>query len=755
MPIPKKQPKSAAYRKYRRSKQDPPESESSSSSCSESESEVDESESQEEEWETEEDDDETVSTASPPKKGKIDKSEFLRLLSSLYPSNYISKKVNDATKTCKSDSKCEERDPAEELNKAQRRLVKKTSDLKQLIHILEEKLSIPKSKNRSRKAPSEEDEEESAEDVESEEYTEDDAPSTRKSKKPTPQKYNIIFGIKPNDDDLDDDDDEYTDDDDEGYPEEVDEDEECNSDDEATFMKEKYEKIDAPAPASPKKKNKAKLVQEVDATDAKESAAATKATEEPEFEDIEKEYLELLELKKQFTSQLKAKPNNRILRDSIDACKEEIQELVKHARHANTKLYHSLVHNESNKTDEMDYFKKKLSNKEQLLIMKDLKEINRHMYIEKPYRLALLQSKMPPKFKAIAMQKLNVLASMSPGDNEYYKIKNWVDAFIRIPFGIYRHLTISIHDGIDECNQFLANAKNTLDTCVYGLNDAKLQIMQMLGQWMVNPNALGTAIAIHGPPGTGKTSIVKDGISKILGREFAFIALGGGGDSSFLEGHSYTYEGSTWGKIVQILMDCKSMNPVIYFDELDKISDTSRGQEIIGILTHLTDTTQNSQFHDKYFADIDFDISKCLFIFSYNDEQLVNPILRDRMYRIKTKGYDTKDKIVIAKNYLLPKIREQVSFSETDVVIPDDTLNYIITSPHLTKGESGVRNLKRCLEIIYTKLNLFRLIKPENLMFQKEMEMKVVFPITITRKEVDVFIKNDETVNQTLLSMYI
>ena len=202
-------------------------------------------------------------------------------------------------------------------------------------------------------------------------------------------------------------------------------------------------------------------------------------------------------------------------------------------------------------------------------------------------------------------------------------------------------------------------------------------------------------------------------------------------------------------------MDCKSMNPVIYFDELDKLSDTARGQEIIGILTHLTDTTQNSQFHDKYFADIDFDISKCLFIFSYNEEQLVNPILRDRMYRIKTKGYDTKDKIVIAKNYLLPKIREQVSFIETDVVIPDDTLNYIITSQHLTKGESGVRNLKRCLEIIYTKLNLFRLIKPENLMFQKEMEMKVVFPITITRKEVDVFIKNDETVNQTLLSMYI
>jgi ATP-dependent Lon protease len=299
-----------------------------------------------------------------------------------------------------------------------------------------------------------------------------------------------------------------------------------------------------------------------------------------------------------------------------------------------------------------------------------------------------------------AMQRLNTLKSMEPGDHEYYKIKNWVDAFMRIPFGIYRSIDVKLGDGLDVCDQFMEGARKTLDNCVYGLNDAKLQIMQMLGQWIVNPDSVGTAIAIHGPPGTGKTSIVKDGISKILGREFAFIALGGCGDGAFLEGHSYTYEGSAWGKIAQILMDCKSMNPIIYFDELDKVSDSARGQEIIGILTHLTDTTQNSEFHDKYFSEVSLDLSKCLFIFSYNDEHLVNPILKDRMYRIQTKGYDTKEKITIAKDYLLPKIREQVSFKTEDIVIPDETLHYIISTPHLTKGESGVRNLKRCLEII-------------------------------------------------------
>jgi ATP-dependent Lon protease len=403
----------------------------------------------------------------------------------------------------------------------------------------------------------------------------------------------------------------------------------------------------------------------------------------------------------------------------------------------------------------MDYFKNKLSNKQQLQVMKDLKEINSHVNIEKPYRLSLLESKMPAKFKAIALQKLNALRSMEPGDSEYYKIKNWVDTFMKIPFGIEKSLSVNMSDGIEKCHDFMENAKNILDNCVYGLDDAKMQIMQMVGQWISNPGAMGTAIAIKGPMGTGKTSLIKDGISKIFGREFTFIALGGAGDSSFLEGHSYTYEGSSWGKIVQILIDSKCMNPVIYFDELDKVSDTPKGEEIIGILTHLTDTSQNNQFHDKYFSEVDFDISKCLFIFSYNDESKVNPILRDRMYRIQTKGYDAKDKTIIARKYLLPKIREQVNFKEEDVVIPDDTIQYIASTSALTNSEAGVRNLKRCLEIIHTKLNLFRLIKPGEKLFDKDMDIKVEFPFTVTKQHVDIFIKNEEKQNQSLLAMYV
>lgn len=543
--------------------------------------------------------------------------------------------------------------------------------------------------------------------------------------------------------------------------------EDFDSDAEKTFMGEAYEQIDTKADKekdsrassdkkerSPKNKDKSKSKKTKDIAESKKHPA-TKDDKDPLPENVESEYKEMLDLKKKLIDLLKATPKNKIVQRSLDECNVAIKKLTRKARHANTNAYYKLVNSERRQTNEIDYFKHKLSNKEQQGIMADLKDINRHIYADKPYRLALLQSNIPAKFKTVAMQRLNTLKSMEPGDHEYYKIKNWVDAFMRIPFGIYRSIHIKRSDGIDVCDQFMEGARKTLNDCVYGLNDAKLQIMQMLGQWIVNPNSVGTTIAIHGPPGTGKTSIVKDGISKILGREFAFIALGGCGDGSFLEGHSYTYEGSSWGKIAQILMECKSMNPVIYFDELDKVSDTARGQEIIGILTHLTDTSQNTEFHDKYFSEVSLDLSKCLFIFSYNDEQLVNPILKDRMYRIQTKGYDSKEKITIARDYLLPKIREQVSFGEDEIIIPDETLQYLISTPHLTKSESGVRNLKRCLEIIYTKLNLYRLVKPDNPMFEKDLGVKVEFPITITRKEVDSFIKNNDTANSSFLAMYV
>jgi len=402
------------------------------------------------------------------------------------------------------------------------------------------------------------------------------------------------------------------------------------------------------------------------------------------------------------------------------------------------------------------YFKNKLNNQQQEHILQDMEKVVKMYSIDKPYRIQLLDSDIPLEYKAIAFKKINQLKLLEPGQGEFYKAKQWVNTFMNIPFGKYTNLTVNLKENTrEECANFIHNAKDILDTAVYGMNDVKMQIMQMVGMWITNPSAVGTAIAIKGPMGTGKTTLVKDGISKILGREFAFMALGGATDSSFLEGHSYTYEGATWGKILDSLIQCKSMNPIFFFDELDKVSDTPKGEEIIGILTHLTDITQNSRFHDKYFAELDFDLSRCLFIFSYNDESKVNPILLDRMYKVQTNGYNVNEKIIISNDYLLPKIRQQVCFNVDDLYIDNDLLRYIIDN--YCEKETGVRNIKRCLEIIYTKLNLYRLLPKDSSLFRTDKEVSltdITFPLILTKEIVDTLIhKKPATGNWT--NMYI
>lgn len=665
-------------------------------------------------------------------------------------SDYVDEEEEDSDDDESDEEDSDEEDSDEEDVKKSKKNTKKVSSKKNILghDAVQEIISklIPSKymsdkvkKNKKSKRHSKK---ESSDDEESEEYTEEDENDEDESEEETEEdteedENEIIFllggGGGGDQETYNSKDDKY----------------DCNSDDEETFMKETYQKIELPenfdkGRKTSKKTRKPKSEQEEQSEDDGDDKDNS----------VEKEYLELRELKRDLTDKLKKRPKSKILAKAIADYDDQIKELVKENRIKNTRKYHKLIHNSDKRTNEVDYFKTKMSHKEQIQVLQEMKRINEHINIDKPYRISLLTSSIPPQFKAIALQKLNVLKNMDPGDPEYYKLKHWVDAFMRIPFNRHRSLEITLDSGKEKCQEYMLNAKDMLDKCAYGLNDAKMQIMQMMGQWISNPNSMGTAIAIKGPMGTGKTTLVKEGISKIMDREFAFIALGGNSDASFLEGHSYTYEGSSWGKIVQILMECKSMNPIIYFDELDKVSDTPKGEEIIGILTHLTDTSQNSEYHDKYFSDISFDLSKCLFIFSYNDESKVNPILRDRMYRIQTKGYDTKEKMIIAKDYLMPKIREQVNITAEEVIIPDETLQYIISNEALTFKEDGVRNLKRCLEIIHTKLNLYRLVDSDNKMFE-DMKMKVEFPFTVTNEYVDTMIKHNDKMNPSLFGLYI
>lgn len=648
----------------------------------------------------------------------LDQTEYRKFLGRLFPSKFMKEKVE---KSAKEETK-------------QNKDIKKSKSTTKLTKATKTKVkSKPRKKQKEKEEPEELDESE-----EDDETEEDDDEEQRYNGK---NMVNLIItvgdGKKKWEDE--DDDEEYEEDEDEDEDESEDEDEDEEEEEEDTKhvkRKKKAQDDEEEEEDEPKTYTVDELKSIIDlmTTDIEDN----KKKAEEATNSVKKEYYE---------------EKSRELFLEIKEYEKAIKKMEKQLRRSNKKEFVGLLRNK-NMMNDSSFFEQKLSIDEQKHVLKELEDINKLVKIEKPYRLALIDIDMPLEHKACAMKKINMLRYMEPGGGEFYKVKNWVDTFMKIPFGKFNDMSLSINDGVEKCHEFMEQSKNILDSAVYGLNDAKMQIMQMVGQWLTNPKAIGTAIAIKGPMGTGKTTLVKEGISKILGREFSFIALGGATDSSFLEGHSYTYEGSSWGQIVEILIKSKCMNPVIYFDELDKVSDTPKGEEIIGILTHLTDTSQNTEFHDKYFSEVNFDLSKCLFIFSYNDESKINPILRDRMYRIQTKGYDAKEKNVICKQHLLPKVREQILFKEEDIQFEEGVIDHIIDT--YTNKEQGVRNLKRCMEIIHSKLNLYRLMKPDTNLFEQDMSLKVEFPFKVTKDIVNKLIKRENNDMQTILStLYI
>lgn len=323
---------------------------------------------------------------------------------------------------------------------------------------------------------------------------------------------------------------------------------------------------------------------------------------------------------------------------------------------------------------------------------------------------------------------------------------------LRIPFGKYHALPVSIKDKPSKISKYLIDLKKSLDDSIYAQDMAKIRIMEVVAKWISNPNSKGNIIGLCGPPGIGKTSLIKKGLSKAISMPFAFMALGGCHSSSTLEGHDYTYEGSKNGKLVDILIEQQCMNPIIFFDELDKISETGVGNEITGVLTHLTDSTQNDTITDRYFADIEFDFSKCLFIFSFNDERAINHILKDRITVINMKGFNRKEKKEIAKNFTLKKVAENIGIELDSFEISDDVYEHIIDN--YCSEEKGIRKLEKCIETLLMKLNLFKLTG----MKEYIENVKCSFPINVTKKMVTKILNRffgiDDGASQMIAMMY-
>ena len=379
------------------------------------------------------------------------------------------------------------------------------------------------------------------------------------------------------------------------------------------------------------------------------------------------------------------------------------------------------------------------------------KEIYEYNGSNVPLRFKVIESEMDMKTKAIALENIDKMTEMDVSTGEHSKMDHWINGLMKIPFGKYNNIPVNPDSTTKEKREFIQNTYKTLDKAIYGHKEAKTHMLQVIGKWMKNPGSGGNVLAIQGPMGNGKTTLVKEGISKVLNRPFHFIALGGASDSAYFDGHCYTYEGSHWGRIVQILQESKCMNPIIYFDELDKISDTTKGDEITHMLTHLTDPSQNSLFQDNYFPGINLDLSKALFIFSYNDESKVNKILKDRMYVIHTKGFKTEDKIKICNEYLIPEIFDTFAFEREEIVFTDEIVKIIIEKH--TEGEQGVRNLKRCIETIISKINIHILSHGDNeLSFNLE---DLTLPVTLNEKHIEILLKKDSSEDKPPYGMYL
>ena len=417
------------------------------------------------------------------------------------------------------------------------------------------------------------------------------------------------------------------------------------------------------------------------------------------------------------------------------------------------KRFVELVQKEEEGDDNIDtditYFKS-LNTEKQNSLMKVLEYKASPAEVVVPIKFKILEKvAVIPSLQRIAMAKYNALCNIDPSSTEYYKCSHWIDGFTGLPLGTYKDLPVKLEDGPEKCGAFMDTVRSCMDSAIYGHEDAKLQIMQFVSSWIANPKSHGNVLSIHGPPGIGKTSLIKDGVAKALGRPFHFITLGGATDASFLDGHSYTYEGSTWGKIVDVLIQSKCMNPIFYFDELDKVSETPKGEEIMNMLIHLTDGSQNDRFQDKYFTGIDLDLSRCLFIFSHNNHEKVNPILKDRMYNIAVEGFNVKQKLKIAEDYLVGQALREVGLFEK-VMFSRDMIEFIIET--YTNGEPGVRELKRCIQTVINKINLLRFYNhPKQVPFSIE---GFALPFTLQKSHIEKFLKRKEA-NVSHAMMYM
>ncbi|MCH7975302.1 MAG: endopeptidase La, partial [Bacteroidetes bacterium] len=287
---------------------------------------------------------------------------------------------------------------------------------------------------------------------------------------------------------------------------------------------------------------------------------------------------------------------------------------------------------------------------------------------------------LPDEVVETVEKEIKKLARTNPASPEYGVMRNYVETILDLPWGY------TSEDSID-----IARAREILDEDHYGLDDVKKRILEYLAVLKLKGDMKAPILCFYGPPGVGKTSLGKS-IARAIGREFVRMSLGGIRDEAEIRGHRRTYIGSMPGRIVKGLKKAGTSNPVFMLDEVDKLGTDFRGDPSSALLEVL-DPEQNDTFNDHY-LELDYDLSKVLFIATANYMDTIPPPLRDRMEIIEINGYTMEEKLAIAKQYLVPRQIERNGLTEEQFAIADDALMHVIEG---YTRESGVRQLERTI----------------------------------------------------------
>lgn len=354
-------------------------------------------------------------------------------------------------------------------------------------------------------------------------------------------------------------------------------------------------------------------------------------------------------------------------------------------------------------------------------------------------------SKLDKSIKKMCLDKLNNCGS----DDQ--KLIEWVESILKLPFNKYANLPITINNSQQDIYNYFQQVQDVLDEAVYGLETVKEEIINFIAQFISTNNISSPRIiGLCSEPGCGKTNLIKNGLSKALKRPMKLMSMGGVRDASHFTGFDYTYSGSRYGCIAQALIESEIMNPIIFMDELDKISNTTEGMDVQNLLIHLTDPIQNMKFQDKYFSGIDIDVSKVIFIFSFNDVHKINPILKDRIHIINLASPNDSTKVIIGQKYLVKELIHNIGFNLDDLIFSQEIIKYIISQ--YCQNDKGVRNLKRCIETIMLKINTARFIGDKT----KYKSLKnIKLPLTITTNIVeDLIVKEYDERDEFIRSMF-